>query len=98
MAHHPMNNRLIEVAFPLKQASLDSVHEKNVRHGHISTLHIWPARRPLAACRAALITTLLPDPDTPERRREILERLAGSVVEKVERKKMPSGKIVERKK
>lgn len=44
--------RLIEVAFPLKQASLDSVHEKNVRLGHISTLHIWPARRPLAACRA----------------------------------------------
>ena len=41
--------RLIEVAFPLKQTSLDSVHEKNVRHGHISTLHIWPARRPLAA-------------------------------------------------
>ena len=38
--------RLIERAFPLKQASLDSVHEKNVRHGHISTLHIWPARRP----------------------------------------------------
>ena len=34
--------RLIEVAFPLKQASLDSVHEKNVRHGHISTLHIGP--------------------------------------------------------
>ncbi|MBU0661704.1 DUF1156 domain-containing protein, partial [Patescibacteria group bacterium] len=40
--------RLIEHAFPLKQTSLDSVHEKNVRHGHISTLHIWPARRPLA--------------------------------------------------
>ena len=36
--------RLIEVAFPLKQTSLDSIHEKNVRHGHISTLHIWPAR------------------------------------------------------
>ena len=54
--------RLIEYAFPLKQTSLDSVHEKNVRHGHISTLHIWPARRPLAACRAALIATLLPDP------------------------------------
>ncbi len=44
--------RLIEVAFPLRQASLASVHEKNVRHGHISTLHIWPARRPLATCRA----------------------------------------------
>jgi hypothetical protein len=40
-----MNVRLIEQAFPLKQASLDSVHEKNVRHGHISTLYIWPARR-----------------------------------------------------
>jgi len=37
------DRRLIQVAFPLKQASLDSVHEKNVRHGHISTLHIWPA-------------------------------------------------------
>jgi hypothetical protein len=36
--------RLIEVAFPLKQTSLDSVHEKNVRHGHISTLHIWSTR------------------------------------------------------
>ena len=42
----PNDKRLIEVVFPLKQASLDSVHEKNVRHGHISTLHIWPARRP----------------------------------------------------
>lgn len=72
--------RLIEVAFPLKQASLDSVHEKNVRHGHISTLHIWPARRPLAACRAALIATLLPDPGTETERRNLLQRLAGSVV------------------
>jgi adenine-specific DNA methylase len=72
--------RLIEVAFPLKQASLDSVHEKNVRHGHISTLHIWPARRPLAACRAALIATLLPDPGTETRRRNLLQRLAGRVV------------------
>ena len=56
------DKRLIEVAFPLKQVSLDSVHEKNVRHGHISTLHIWPARRPLAASRAVLIATLLGDP------------------------------------
>ena len=55
-------DRLIEVGFPVRQVSLDSVHEKNVRHGHVSTLHIWPARRPLAACRAALIGTLLGDP------------------------------------
>ena len=72
--------RLIEAAFPLRQVSLDSVHEKNVRHGHISTLHIWPARRPLAASRAALLATLLPDPGSREGRRELLERMAGSVV------------------
>ena len=88
--------RLIEVAFPLKQASLDSVHEKNVRHGHISTLHIWPARRPLAACRAALIATLLPDPGTPEERRKLCEKIGGKVVQKVEKKAMPNGKTVER--
>jgi len=106
--------RLIEHAFPLKQASLDSVHEKNVRHGHISTLHIWPARRPLAACRAALIATMLPDPSAqpkPEgmsddawheeiisRRRELCEKIGGKLVKKIERKKMPNGETVEREK
>jgi putative DNA methylase len=88
--------RLIEHAFPLKQASLDSVHEKNVRHGHILTLHIWPARRPLAACRAALIATLLPDPGTPEGRKELCERIGGRVVKRIEKKKMPGGQTVER--
>ena len=73
--------RLIESAFPLRQVSLDSVHEKNVRHGHVSTLHIWPARRPLAASRAALLATLLPAPDGREARRRLLERMAGQVVE-----------------
>lgn len=86
------DKRLIEVAFPLQQASIDSVHEKNVRHGHISTLHIWPARRPLAASRAALVATLLPDPGDPRKRKEILERLGGRLVEKIEKKKLPSGK------
>ena len=90
----PNSKRLIEVAFPLKQASLDSVHEKNVRHGHISTLHIWPARRPLAASRAALIATLLPDPGNPREREAILERMAGRVVEKVQRKRV-NGRVVE---
>jgi putative DNA methylase len=89
-------SRLIEHAFPLKQTSLDSVHEKNVRHGHISTLHIWPARRPLAACRAALIATLLPDPGTPEARKELCEKIGGKLVKKMDRKKMPDGSIVER--
>ena len=76
------NKRLIEVAFPLKQASLTSVHEKNVRHGHISTLHIWPARRPLAACRAALLCTLLPDPGDAQKRQELLDLIGGTVVKK----------------
>ncbi len=84
------DRRLIEAAFPLKQASLDSVHEKNVRHGHISTLHIWPARRPLAASRAALIATLLPDPGTPEERKRLIERIGGRVIRKAEQKKTPT--------
>src|SRR5437867_9397422 len=74
--------RLIEHAFPLKQASIDSVHEKNVRHGHLSTLHIWPARRPLAACRAALLATLLPAPGDPAKRKALLDRIGGKVVKK----------------
>lgn len=85
------DRRLIETAFPLEQTSIDSVHEKNVRHGHISTLHIWPARRPLAASRAALIATLLPDPGTPEKRRELVERLGGRVVKVLKRKQGAGG-------
>jgi hypothetical protein len=67
--------RLIEEAFPLKKVSEDSKHEKNVRHGHISTLHIWPARRPLAACRAAIIAALLPDPGTEAGRAELCKKI-----------------------
>ena len=89
------DKRLIESGFPLKQVSLDSVHEKNVRHGHISTLHIWPARRPLAASRAALIATLLPDPGDAEGRRAIFERMAGRITEKIERKRI-NGRVVEK--
>jgi adenine-specific DNA methylase len=71
------------------------VHEKNVRHGHISTLHIWPARRPLAASRAALIATLLPDPGTKEQRDAILKRLGGTLTKTVKKKKMPNGRVEE---
>jgi adenine-specific DNA methylase len=91
------DKRLIEVDFPLEQVSLDSVHEKSVRHGHISTLHIWPARRPLAASRAALIATLLPDPGDPEERKAIYRRLAGTVKERIEQKKV-GGRTVENRK
>jgi putative DNA methylase len=61
-----MLKRLIEVALPLKEVSEHSAREKSIRHGHISTLHIWWARRPLAACRAAVFASLIPDPDDPE--------------------------------
>jgi adenine-specific DNA methylase len=61
-----MLKRLIEVALPLKEVSEQSAREKSIRHGHISTLHIWWARRPLAACRAAIFASLIPDPDDPE--------------------------------
>src|SRR4030067_144191 len=67
--------RLIEEAFPLKKVSEDSKHEKNVRHGHISTLHIWPARRPLAACRAAIIAALMPDPGDEKSRAELNKKI-----------------------
>ena len=80
------DKRAIEVAFPLEQVSLDSVHEKSVRHGHISTLHIWPARRPLAACRAVLIASLTPSSSDTRERHEIYERMAGRIVETVEDK------------
>ena len=74
--------RLSESTLPLTQISLDSVHEKNVRHGHLSTLHIWPARRPLAASRAMILATLLPDPGDRTSRRRLGARMAGRLVPK----------------
>ena len=71
--------RLIEHAFPLRQASIDSVHEKMCHQGHIKGIHIWPARRPLAASRAAILATLLPDPGTPEGRKEFCEKIGGKL-------------------
>ena len=57
--------RLIEVDLPIRRISEQARREKSIRHGHISTLHIWWARRPLAACRAALCALLWPDPADP---------------------------------
>lgn len=54
--------RLAEVDFPIAVVSKHSAREKSIRHGHPSTLHLWWARRPLAACRAMLLGLLLPDP------------------------------------
>jgi putative DNA methylase len=53
------------VDFPIAVVSRHSAREKSIRHGHPSTLHLWWARRPLAACRAMLLALLLPDPCDP---------------------------------
>jgi adenine-specific DNA methylase len=59
-----MNNpkTFIESDFPIKEVSAESAREKNIRHGHISTLHIWWARRPLASSRASIYAALTPEP------------------------------------
>ena len=56
--------KLIEVALPLEAINVASAREKSIRHGHPSTLHLWWARRPLAACRAVLFTQLVDDPSS----------------------------------
>ncbi|WP_456444007.1 DUF1156 domain-containing protein [Thermococcus sp.] len=60
------DKRFIEVAFPVKAVSEESAREKNIRHGHISTLHIWWARRPLASSRATNYAALIPAPEDEE--------------------------------
>ena len=57
-----MPKKLIEVALPLDAINAASAKEKSIRHGHPSTLHLWWARRPLAACRAVLFASLVDDP------------------------------------
>ena len=54
--------KLIEVALPLEAINKASAREKSIRHGHPSTLHLWWARRPLVACRAAIYAALVPAP------------------------------------
>jgi len=56
--------KLIEVALPLEAINVASAREKSIRHGHPSTLHLWWARRPLAACRAVLFGQLVDDPSS----------------------------------
>jgi putative DNA methylase len=60
--------KLIEVGLPLEDINRESAREKSIRHGHPSTLHLWWARRPLAACRAVLFAQLVDDPSAhPDR-------------------------------
>jgi len=77
-----LKKKLIEVALPLEAINRESAREKSIRHGHPSTLHLWWARRPLAACRAVLFGSLVDDPSahpdrfpTEEAQQEERERL-----------------------
>lgn len=72
--------KLIEVAMPIKEISAESVRDKSIRHGHISTLHLWWARRPLPVCRAVVFASLVPDPldpNCPDAFKEAIELLLG---------------------
>jgi adenine-specific DNA methylase len=60
----------IEVTFPIKEVSEGAAREKNIRHGHISTLHIWWARRPLGSSRATTYAALIPSPSTEKEVKE----------------------------
>lgn len=78
--------KLIEVALPLEAINKESAREKSIRHGHPSTLHLWWARRPLAAARAVLFAQLVDDPSshpdrfpTEEDQRRERERLHGII-------------------
>jgi putative DNA methylase len=67
-APNPLRKKLIEVSIPLEAINVASAREKSIRHGHPSTLHLWWARRPLAACRAVLFAQLVDDPSSwPDR-------------------------------
>ena len=57
-----VRKKLIEVALPLEAINAESAREKSIRHGHPSTLHLWWARRPLAAARAVLFAQMVDDP------------------------------------
>jgi len=91
--HHTMTDKkkLIEVALPLDAINRAAAREKSIRHGHPSTLHLWWARRPLAAARAVIFAQMVDDPsDRPDlfptevdqqRERERLFRLMGEMVQ-----------------
>ncbi|WP_407062874.1 DUF1156 domain-containing protein [Chloracidobacterium aggregatum] len=86
-----MRKKLIEVALPLEAINAASAREKSIRHGHPSTLHLWWARRPLAAARAVIFAQMVddpasvpeefPTPEAQERERQRLFRLLEQLVQ-----------------
>ena len=92
MTQPTYRRKLIEVDLPLDEINAESVRERAVKHGHPSTLHLWWARRPLAACRAVIFASMVDDPsdcaefETEEEEREERERLHDLIRRLVNRK------------
>ena len=99
----PYKKKLIEVAIPLEAINAASAREKSIRHGHPSTLHLWWARRPLAACRAVLFAQLVDDPSahpdrfpTPEAQDAERKRLFAIIEELVKWENSTNEAVLER--
>src|SRR6266571_2266130 len=95
--------KLIEVALPLEAINKESAREKSIRHGHPSTLHLWWARRPLAACRAVLFAQLVDDPSshpeefpTEETQEQERQRLFGIIEDLVKWDNSTNEQVLER--
>ena len=95
--------KLIEVALPLDDINAASAREKSIRHGHPSTLHLWWARRPLAAARAVIFTQMVDDPSahpalfpTEEAQEQERRRLFGIVRELVKWENTTNELVLER--
>lgn len=98
-----MKKKLIEVAIPLEAINAASAREKSIRHGHPSTLHLWWARRPLAACRAVLFAQLVDDPSsdlvkfpTHEAQEAERKRLFGIIEDLVQWENSTNEEVLER--
>lgn len=99
----PYKKKLIEVAIPLEAINAASSREKSIRHGHPSTLHLWWARRPLAACRAVLFAQLVDDPSshpdefpTPELQEVERKRLFAIIEDLVKWENSTNQEVLER--
>src|SRR5438128_5370442 len=78
----PARKKLIEVALPLEDINREAAREKSIRHGHPSTLHLWWARRPLAAARAVIFAQMVDDPG------EVLEEFPTEADQEQERQRL----------
>ena len=92
--------KLIEVALPLEAINKEAAREKSIRHGHPSTLHLWWARRPLAACRAVLFASLVDDPseyiEGEEKQNEERQRLFGLIEDLVQWENINNSELFDR--